>query len=212
VSYIDTIDHELVGLFAGLPVYHPLEMLAGDSSAPADFACTPANLVIGGGGGEHPGCVLLRPDAAVAAFISAWLAAVKNQEIAPESPVSDTIAERWAQFVDTKRAVSRDVLLFAGWSDRQYAAFCARCTSSTLWHPFVSSDRNFDDWLIASLGEFVFFAMPDLVPALDENLPQARYHIRMPLYMNVLAPPRGYNLPFGRQRRGDKIVWGNVKY
>src|SRR5689334_20373903 len=93
VSYIDTIDHELVGIFAGLPVYHPLEPLSGDPDDPHDFPCTPAQLVIGGGGGEHPGCVLLRPDAAVAKFVRAWLP--DEEEHTPETAVPKPLIARW---------------------------------------------------------------------------------------------------------------------
>jgi hypothetical protein len=31
MSYIDTFDHELVGFFGGLPLYHPLEVVSGTS-------------------------------------------------------------------------------------------------------------------------------------------------------------------------------------
>lgn len=39
MSYIDTVDYELLGFFAGLPLYHPLEVVAGSGSD--EFGCTP---------------------------------------------------------------------------------------------------------------------------------------------------------------------------
>lgn len=43
MSYIDTFDHELVGFFAGLPVYHPL-VVHEDAT---EFSCNPNQLLIG---------------------------------------------------------------------------------------------------------------------------------------------------------------------
>ena len=47
MSHIDSFKHELVGLFGGLPVYHPLEVIDGD------FRCDPTQLLLGGGSGEQ---------------------------------------------------------------------------------------------------------------------------------------------------------------
>ena len=48
MSHIDSFKHEIVGLFGGLPVYHPLEDINGD------FKCSTKQLVIGGGSGDQP--------------------------------------------------------------------------------------------------------------------------------------------------------------
>jgi hypothetical protein len=63
MSYIDTFDHELVGFFAGLPLYHPLEAVMG--SGGDEFGCTPLHLMLGGGDGEHPEVVLALRDLGV---------------------------------------------------------------------------------------------------------------------------------------------------
>jgi hypothetical protein len=47
MSYIDSFRHEFIGFFAGLPVYHPLEVVVDT----ANFSCTPQNLIMGGGSG-----------------------------------------------------------------------------------------------------------------------------------------------------------------
>lgn len=58
MSYIDTIKHELVGYINGLPIYHPLETVTDGKWGDYDFSCSPENLVIGGGAGEHPALVI----------------------------------------------------------------------------------------------------------------------------------------------------------
>ncbi len=41
MSYIDTFDHEFVGFFGGIPVYHPLEIVpALPDDDPQDFDCS----------------------------------------------------------------------------------------------------------------------------------------------------------------------------
>jgi hypothetical protein len=95
MSYIDTFDdtfdHGLVGFFAGLPRYHPLETVAG--SGGDELGCTPRQLVLGGGSGEHPAVVLRQPPAAVMAFLQAALPlgaaalAPDSQQLPDEIPV-----------------------------------------------------------------------------------------------------------------------------
>ena len=63
MSYIDTFDHEFIGFIAGLPIYLPLETVTA-SDIPSEFGCSPQNLIIGGGDGEHPAIIvtdLLKP-------------------------------------------------------------------------------------------------------------------------------------------------------
>ena len=73
MSYIDTFDNEFVGYFGGIPVYHPLEVVPASPDDPAQFACGPDNLVIGGGSGEWPGLVVKDAGETVACFVRAWL-------------------------------------------------------------------------------------------------------------------------------------------
>lgn len=78
MSYIDLIKHELVGFFNGLPVYHPLETVEEGSWESYDFSCSPANLIIGGGAGEHPALVLHNLESLVAAYL---LHAIAQNEV-----------------------------------------------------------------------------------------------------------------------------------
>ena len=51
MSHIDSYDHEYIGRFMYLPVYHPLQEVERYKWGEEDFGFTPANLVIGGGSG-----------------------------------------------------------------------------------------------------------------------------------------------------------------
>src|SRR5262245_61933455 len=73
LSYIDTFDNWFVVFFGGLPAYHPLLDVPDTPDCPEHFGCDPGHLVIGGGPGEHPGIVLVRPGEAVLGFVRTWL-------------------------------------------------------------------------------------------------------------------------------------------
>ena len=109
MSYIDTFDHELVGFFAGLPLYHPLETVTGSDGD--EFGCTPRQLVLGGGSGEHPAVVLLEPPAAVAAIMQAAL-----------PPNTPALAPETEQVLDEMPPLDR-CLHFAGWGIADFVAF-----------------------------------------------------------------------------------------
>jgi hypothetical protein len=53
MSYIDLFKHREVGNICGLPLYLALENIDGD-----EFKCKTGSVIIGGGGGEHPGMVI----------------------------------------------------------------------------------------------------------------------------------------------------------
>jgi hypothetical protein len=214
MSYIDTIDHELVGIFAGLPVYHPLETLSGNEPTSGDFNCTPAHLVLGGGSGEHPAVVLQRPDVAVASFIQTW------RDHAPAAqPTRDAVSlhadvAAWEPFLEEMYAIpEHEIWHFAGWSVPTYASFYSLCQSETLWHPYdATQSETFEHWLTASFGEFVFFALSELCPNNATHLPRAKEVIQDALYVNVLVPPPGYRLPYGRRLQNGQIRWGNLRW
>jgi hypothetical protein len=77
MSHIDTINHSVVGTFAGISVYHTLQDIDGKDY---DFSATPKNLVIGGGSGEHPGMVIQDLDFCVWEFLTA-LTELQGKEI-----------------------------------------------------------------------------------------------------------------------------------
>ena len=127
MSYIDTIDHELVGFFAGLLVYYPLDTITGNPPGSHDFNCNPRQLVVGGGGGEHPALALQRPDCAVAYFVDAWLEQKSDPNPQEMSDNLQALQATWETFVDDRYAVAfDDIWHFAGWSVPTYAEFYAR--------------------------------------------------------------------------------------
>jgi hypothetical protein len=214
MSYIDTFDHEFVGFFGGYPIYHPLESVEGDPTNLADFSCTPSDLVLGGGGGEHPAVVLRRADCAVAQFVQYWLDDHNDETRLQRLRQSPLEVPAWEPFLDMACTIpSQSVLDFAGWNVQTYHDFYAACCSAMLYRPYHSErDGRFESWLAACLGELIFFAMPDLVPELTTLLPDAREHIHSALFLNVLTPPPGYQLPLGRKIVDGKAVWGNHRW
>ncbi|HEX8032448.1 MAG TPA: hypothetical protein VF510_01300 [Ktedonobacterales bacterium] len=199
MSYIDTFDHELVGFFAGLPLYHPLEAVVG--SGGDEFGCTPDQLVLGGGDGEHPAMIVTEPATATLSFLQSAL---------PPEPL---ISERSQDILD--EACSRhSSLMFAGWGIAQYAAFQACCTSPAFVTPYEPErDGLLEGWILANIGEFVYFAMPALAGQLLAELADVCALVREPRFFNVLILPPGYSAPAGRYRSADgDVIWGNYAW
>lgn len=206
MSYIDSYDHELVGFFAGLPLYHPLEDIAppayiGVGPQNEDFSCTTQQLVLGGGSGEHPGLVLTNPGAAALHFLRAAL------------PLDQPISEQ-AQRLFDKAWSYMDCLAFAGWNLETTASFVARCTGSAFMRPYSQEiDGTLEQWLLCNLGEFVYFAMPELAADVLAQIPSVCALVREPRYGNVLILPPGYTMPYGRARNATgNVVWGNYRW
>lgn len=175
MSHIDSFRHEIVGRFAGLPVYHPLEKIDGD------FQCGPDQLVLGGGSGEHPALVIAKPQAAVACFLDAELS---NQQGAHVEAWNAVIAHH----LDYNHA---DNLVFHDWSISDFAEFDARCRSNTMPNPYWDElELSIEHWLVLGFGEFVFFAMPELASELMDRIDDPYRHFRHERYNNIqLIPP-----------------------
>ena len=93
VSHIDSFKHELIGLFGGLPVYRPLQLIDGD------FQCDVNQLVLGGGSGEHPALVVKNLLAAVACYLDEELDSLDNENIrAKDYPLKKHIKE-WRSII-----------------------------------------------------------------------------------------------------------------
>ncbi|WP_022835095.1 hypothetical protein [Salisaeta longa] len=192
MSHIDSFRHALVGHWAGLPVYHPLEPIRGD------FTCGPEHLVLGGGSGEHPAMVVEDPTSAVAQFL------VYKLEMLQDSPVLEKYhplkgqAAAWLPKIRPFNTRAPEaVLVFYDWRADDHARFRTRCQSPALVHPWqpAGTELSFLEWLVIGFGEFVFFAMPDLVPSLMQQLPvDAPYtYVRHVEFSNLaLWPP---NMP-----------------
>ena len=165
MSYIDSYKHEHVGVFGGLPVYHPLEDIPGSNEPDLDgeFACAASQLVIGGGDGEWPGLVIKSPVGAVVTFLDCCF---EEEELLKAIEKS-----AWEEIFDEHR-YQGNIFDFCGWGVRDYHAFYERCKSPAMGYPFQEDGDvgSFEDWLACSIGEFIFFAMPELAPALMAKL------------------------------------------
>ena len=209
MSYIDTFDHEFVGFFGRRPIYHPLEeVIMEDEDSPFDFSCDPSQLVIGGGLGELPAIVIKRLDCAVVHFYTAWTIWLDE--------LSDDKKQKYAKFNETlwdqkfdkyQDQETWDCLHFAGWQSKDYFYLYQESVSSAFYTPLKSGD-SLEHWLLESMGEFIFFSMPELVPDLESDILELRQFIDIELYQNVLLPPPDYSIPAGRKIINDNLVWG----
>lgn len=178
MSHIDSFKHQIVGEFGGIPVYRPLETIAGD------FECTENQLMLGGGSGEHPVMVLKNPLAAVACFL--------HEEI-PHLKLGEDMRALWESAIDSHITWDySDILAFYDWDILTYHNFYEICTSDSLCNCYMD-DISIEKWLVLGFGEFVFYAMPELaleIVSLLDRPYQYFHHIR---YNNImLVPP---NMP-----------------
>ena len=180
MSYIDSFDHVLVGYFAGLPVFRPLVDIEypEDGTDDEDFGCTRHQIVIGGGSGEHPGLVLERPGAAMAAF-----ALKANIFEIPEPDRADLLS------YITEAPIHQRY----GWRPHQTEQFESLCRSPALYRPHEPDHEALSDWLTLGFGEFAYLAMPDLDAEMSKRL--RAFQRKSPLhieYNNILIPPPGF--------------------
>lgn len=201
MSHIDGYDHEIIGSLGYLPIYHPLETIEGDGGWGAfDFSATPQNLVLGGGSGEHPGLVVHHLPSLAARFLLDSLAESESALLSREE--SDYVGELY--YVS-------DTLEFCGWSIRQYAALLEMAQSVTFMHP-VGENEAVEDWLERSLGELIWFALPELNP---EHARLAAIFQRFginPTMRNVAVDPPGYPPCGGRIIINGSLTWGHQRW
>jgi hypothetical protein len=211
MSYIDSFDHEFVGFFLGVPLYHPLQTV--EDGGGSDFGCTPDQLVLGGGDGEHPAMILTDMGAAVKHFLAYALAMrdddrpQRREESMPNVPETSR-----ALLDDTPGSV--DLLRFPGWTLADYVEFHRECLAASAPRPYSPDEHGLvEEWLVCSLGELVYFAMPEQVEGVLRDLQDVSAAVRTPYFCNVLIPPPGYRLPFGKviDRAGD-VMWGVSRF
>jgi hypothetical protein len=181
MSHIDSFAHEIVGLFGGLPVYHPLQAIRGD------FVCDERHLLIGGGSGEHPALVIDDPTGAVALFLHDELAALNptySLRVEPRLAYRDA----WLEVVTPHvPAAPGDVLTYSEWTDDTHRRFRARCTSPAM--PCPLREDRFERDLVLGIGEFVFFALPTLAPAILDALDDPYADFKHVQHNNILLVP-----------------------
>ncbi len=189
MSYIDTIKHELVGYINGLPIYHPLESTEKKEWGNYDFSCSPENLVIGGGCGEHPALVVHNLEALVASHI--LLCIEKNIEDYPDNytaPPEETIDRLNDILFNTG-----ENLEFCGWSMTHIRDFVELAKSPIHSTPLLEKQSS-EEWLEESIGEFVHYSLPELNSLHKEISNLSGIKKPFPGYGigNVTCPPPNY--------------------
>ena len=202
MSYIDTFDHEYVADFAGMPLYHPIVSVEGAGGE--DFACSPRNLVLGGGSGEHPALVLKHLSCLALHFVTHAI---------PDEEESTTFHDQFRDdpIINHLDCEYSELFEYASWSVHDFHSFYERCSSLALNLPYdADSSLSFEDWLAISIGELVWFSLPDLIQDLDRV--RERYPNLQPIAWNVLMPPLGYPTKFGRKFQDGEVIWGNSRF
>lgn len=189
MSYIDTIKHELVGYLNGLPIYHPIETYVnGDDIDDQAFSCSPKNLIIGGGGGEHPALVLHELGALAAEYI---LYSLDQIELYHDcSPWAEEVIDR----LDEMSCKQREPLEFCGWNMSNFNEFILNAKADVHQTPLKNS-QDAEDWIRLSIGEFVFYSLPELNPYHKEiyDLMEIEGGWQIGYWMkNVVCPPPNY--------------------
>jgi len=202
MSYIDSIKHEMVGYINGLPIYHPLETIKDGAWGERDFSCSPENLVIGGGSGEHPALVVHHLGSLVARYL--LLCIEKNAE-----HFNDRIPMPPEETVDRLADIAFDTgetLEFCSWSMRQIRDF-VELTKSSLHQTPLHETQDPEDWIKESIGEFVYFSLPELNPLHAEinSLPGINDGLLGYWMKNVTCPPPNYIKNKKASLRGDRF-------
>lgn len=200
MSYIDSIKHELVGYINGLPIYHPLETIKDGAWGEYDFSCSPENLVIGGGSGEHPALVVHHLGSLVARYL--LLCIEKNVE-----HFSDRIPTPPEETVDRLSDIAFDTgetLEFCNWSMTHIRDF-VDLAKSPLHQTPLHETQDPEEWIKESIGEFVYFSLPELNPFHAEmiRLPGINDGFLGYWMKNVTCPPPNYIKSKKESIRGD---------
>lgn len=167
--------------------------------------------MIGGGSGEHHwhryqgaggNGRLLRP--ALVRRDPLSRAPDEREALRPRSRPQLNASDRRQTRIDWQQ-----VFEFAGWQAADYVDFSARCVAGV--PPAVRSRQGrfaLEQWLAASVGEFILFAMPELAEEAVQRLVDLRFrHIKGDIYRNILLLPPGYSC-WGRREFDNQVTWG----
>jgi hypothetical protein len=160
MSYIDTISNKRVGTLAGYPVYQPLGTLENKTRGAVDFGCTPANLVLGGGSGEHPALVVHHFDQ----LVSLYLLQAIDWHVQGGNPKTPYIIGL-EDFLEAHLELKFDEHFeFCGWGLEQTAEFLRSITDPSLPSPYRREVySSAEHWLAYSLAEYCLEHAPDLM-------------------------------------------------
>ncbi len=200
MSYIDSFDHELIGYIGYLPVYRVLEVIHGDSWGGDDFSATPDNLILGGGSGEHPALVVHQLASLVVRFLYDQITEDEAQALSQDE---QDYLHHWYYAGNT--------LEFCQWSVRQYADLQQMAASTAFITP-LSEQQEVENWLMLTLGELIYYALPELNPEHHKLAAMfKRFDIR-PTMRNVSIVPPGYPPCGGRTIENGRVKWGNHRW
>ena len=181
MSYIDCFKHEIVGIIAGIQIYHPLVSIINTDGS--DFSCTHRDLVIGGGEGEFPGIVVCNVPAVVDYFLH--YQARHDLRIDPN------------ELTPFDEIVAADCFDLTTLSDDFKTNFHIRAMGEKCETPYSINMSLFggkkrttmEEWLAVSIGEFVYLSMPELHQR-HGKFPKRFSHYG--LFCNVTCLPPGY--------------------
>jgi len=196
VSYIDSFDHQYIGNLGRLPLYRPLQNIHGGSWGSDDFSATPQNLVLGGGSGEHPALVIHQLPSLVTRFLVVQLS---EEEEA-------TLSEAERVYIDDL-FFTDNRLEFCGWRVSDYAHL-QTMAENTLFAQPLTDEMTAEEWIERSIGELVYYSLPDLNPE-HQTLRTLfrRFDIR-PTMGNITLVPPGYPACGGRLTENGRMKWG----
>lgn len=196
MSYIDSFDHEFIGYLGRLPLYHPLQVIDGCGWGCHDFSASPENLLLGGGSGEHPAIVIHHLPSLVARFLTAQLYE------GDEAKLTDTDKT----YIDAL-LYPDNRLEFCGWEVSDYARLQTMAENSLFMQP-LREGMAVEEWIELSIGELVYYALPDLNPQ-HQALQAAfrRIEIR-PTMNNITLVPPGYPASGGKITENGRMKWG----
>lgn len=173
MSHIDSFKHELVGFLGSVPVYHPLEDIKGD------FICTPNQLLIGGGSGEHPAVVVENLTEVLALFLDKTIS--ENKAI-----------KSWKSIIEPYLNES-NLLTFYEWDLETRQNFIDMCSSDVLPNPYEAEiNGDFNTWFILGIGEFIFFSLPHLSTAIMTKLKHPYKNFHHSYYNNIMLVPPNF--------------------
>lgn len=164
MSYIDTVNHSVVGTFAGISVYHTIQDLDGESSG--EFSATPKNLIIGGGSGEHPGMVIQDLDFCVWQFLIG-LTELQGKEI--DNYEFFTKFENGIPNYTMSEHHMYSNLEYSGWGMKEISRFTERVNKEFdesieyFTHKDKLSNISTEHKINLMIGEFVFFSAKKLI-------------------------------------------------
>ena len=189
MSHIDSFKHEIIGRFGVISVYHPLQNIDGD------FICDSNNILVGGGSGEWPAIVIRNPTAAVAEFIATELMGYDSADSEDQWPIVKCKDEWLKHIAPYQNFPNNKIIEFCEWTVEDYVRFERLCCSDGMQNSFDIEmyESGLENWFILGIGEFIFYAMPELASDIMSKLVNPYSYFQHINYNNImLIPP---NMP-----------------